>query len=1245
MTRPAHPRRLLLHAVLAATLAAPCARAIDFYVATTGNDTHPGTISEPFATLARAKSQVRSVLPSATEAINVWVRAGTYHLDQTLTFDPSDSGRAAVPVLYSAYQDEAVTLSGAIPLNPAWTTHSGDIQVAAVGTGLSFDMLFVNGELQTLARYPDYDPDTVILNGYASDAASASRASRWANPQTGFVRGLHGSRWGGNSYKITGIKSNGDPVLEWVGDNNRGSGLHAEYRMVENLFEELDAPGEWFYDEPNGNLYFHPPAGINPSTATVEAASLEELIRVVGTASGKAGHLTFRKFTFTGTRRTLFTRPYEPMNRSDWRLVRAGAIYLQDAENVTVSDSLFDRTGGNSIFISAYNRDHLITNNEFIDNGATCVNVVGSKSALHAPNEWDDYITDASEIDPVNELGPATDDYPKDITISYNHMQNNGRFEKQTSGVNIAMAESITVSHNTIHGSPRAGLNVCDGAWGGHVFEFNDVFDCVRETGDHGPWNAWGRDRFYSIGGYNHNGADGEIKRPYAFLEAWKTTIIRNNRFHYDEPTGFGIDLDDGASNYEIYNNLLLNTSVKLREGFQRRVYNNIMINRGPDLHVWYDSCRDQLDHNIIVAASAYNPINVGSAAEEASTDFNLFYNGGETVEIDSFGWTAGSDENSLTADPLFTDVNTLDYSVLPESPALALGFTNFPMDQFGKPGAPEPDPIEFVVELPEESDAEPLMGAFAASIYSVGLQSSLGSPDLNGVYFEALPPASWAAGQGFQQGDVIRSLNGTDITTKQSFWLLYHAVEPGAEITASILRNQHIEPFTFIKPTVPEELNDSAGVTYTGDWNHQHNVNSFNDDLQYNRTTGDSFELTFHGTGIEFTSQNNTDMGLVDVFIDGVYDQTVNLHNDTRLHRQTVYHKENLLPGLHTIRTVNTEDKYLILDSFTILWQPPLDGEVSVSTSQLDSPPAVSTTDLAQTHYLSSSATGGDEVGTGGQQHDQLFNGQIGNDDGDVNDSGEVRMSADNTITVTFDTSVNLHGYDITQINTCFGWNTTNGGRSNQGYAVRFEYLDGSISEIPSQHWEPNSPASYWTTVSITDALGGTLASGVKAVTFDITHNANANGVLIGREFDIEGTPTAAPLTGFNAWLELHPSLTDTSPAGDPDNDGIATLLEYVLNGRPDQPDAALLPAPATDGDHITFTFTRLTGSATDTTQRFQFGSDLENWTNLNITPPTAAEVQLAPASGDLQDVTITISRSNASNGRIFGRLAVESP
>ena len=62
-----------------------------------------------------------------------------------------------------------------------------------------------------------------------------------------------------------------------------------------------------------------------------------------------------------------------------------------------------------------------------------------------------------------------------------------------------------------------------------------------------------------------------------------------------------------------------------------------------------------------------------------------------------------GCDAHSLVGDPLFVDPANGDYQVKDGSPALKLGFENFPMDQFGVQ-KPELKKIAPTPELPEPS-------------------------------------------------------------------------------------------------------------------------------------------------------------------------------------------------------------------------------------------------------------------------------------------------------------------------------------------------------------------------------------------------------------------------------------------------------------------------------------------------------------------------------------------------------------
>ena len=230
---------------------------------------------------------------------------------------------------------------------------------------------------------------------------------------------------------------------------------------------------------------------------------------------------------------------------------------------------------------------------------------------------------------------------------------------------------------------------------------------------------------------------------------------------------------------------------------------NNIIINKQSEFHVWYDMCGDIFVKNIVGNKTAYNTKYLKSSrakAMEATLDYNLFYNGGGNVSIGDNGWASvGWDVHSVTADPMFVSPETLDYSVKPESPALKLGFVNFPMDQFGKPGSPQPGPIDFVDEKLAKSDSGRLMGATISSISDMSAQSVLGSPDMNGIYFESVPADSYAAKQGFEKHDAIREVNGIAITTMQSFREVYRTLKPGDKVSVTLLRNQHQQPFTFV--------------------------------------------------------------------------------------------------------------------------------------------------------------------------------------------------------------------------------------------------------------------------------------------------------------------------------------------------------------------------------------------------------------------------------------------------------------
>ena len=123
-------------------------------------------------------------------------------------------------------------------------------------------------------------------------------------------------------------------------------------------------------------------------------------------------------------------------------------------------------------------------------------------------------------------------------------------------------------------------------------------------------------------------------------------------------------------------------------------------------------------------------------------------------------------------------------------------------------------------------------------------------------------------------------------------------------------------------------------------------------------------------------------------------------------------------------------------------------------------------------------------------------------------------------------------------------------------------------------------------------------------------------------------------PEPGFATWLLDYPDLADKSPHGDPDNDGVGNLLEYVLAGDPRVRDNAILPAATLSGNELVFTFSRLASSSNHTSQFFQHSGNLSLWTDIPLTGTIGPGVTIGTPVNGRQSVTIRVSTANAVGG-----------
>lgn len=217
----------------------------------------------------------------------------------------------------------------------------------------------------------------------------------------------------------------------------RGSGINkGQHFYLENVLEELDAPGEWFYDTRKGLLYVFPNASVDVRAAELAVPLADSVVTVAGAPGAPAVGITLAGFVVTQTR-TTFLEAYEVPSGGDWALHRGGAVFVQDAEDIAVVNFTFSYTGGNAVFFSNHVARSAVTDSEFTHTGDSGVVFAGSTVG-------------------VDGSAPT---YPNENTVARNHFHEVGRYGKQTSCFAQQLSANSTLLDNLCYNGPRAGIN------------------------------------------------------------------------------------------------------------------------------------------------------------------------------------------------------------------------------------------------------------------------------------------------------------------------------------------------------------------------------------------------------------------------------------------------------------------------------------------------------------------------------------------------------------------------------------------------------------------------------------------------------------------------------------------------------------------------------------------------------------------------------------------------------------------
>jgi hypothetical protein len=650
-----------------AVFATPLRRtaANEFYVASNGDDTNPGTRERPFGSLEKARDVIRQLKEQAglpPGDVTIYIRAGKYFRQKSFELTGEDAGSENHPVVYRNYPNEDVRIIGGRQIEPSWfsaVTASSAVWnrldssaqgkclkvnlrqhgISDFGEPLAVELSF-NGEIMQVARWPN---EGFVRTTSAKDDITFGyddpRPQRWQEAEDAWAMGYWKWGWASEICKIARIDI---ARKEITLTEKPGYGIMpgTPYYVL-NLLEEIDSPGEWYLDRENGILYFWPPADISGSEILISLLT-EPIIRLSETSHISLQGLKVEMGCGDGI--DIIGGTDNLICRCVIRNLRTAGVCLSGVRN-GIKDSEINSVGTAGILVWGGNRYQLINCENFIRN---C------------------------------------------------HISDFGRWQRTYAPAIRLDGVGCIVANNLIHDAPHSAV-LFDG--NEHLIELNEIHNVCYEVDDAGAIYA-GRDW----------GLRGNIIR-YNFVHDIKSSLSGENSVH-------AIYLDDCASGILVFGNVLYKISgraIMCGGGRDNTIENNVIAKCGSAHYtdrrgkVWIDApyldeswhLLEKIEHYHYkeppwsekyprLAKILDNGLEQAKEPEGCVIIRNIGWQNNVWLEEGCLGACGGFSFYQISGNienenPLFVDEKNMNLALREDSPAYTLsGFERIPFEKIG---------------------------------------------------------------------------------------------------------------------------------------------------------------------------------------------------------------------------------------------------------------------------------------------------------------------------------------------------------------------------------------------------------------------------------------------------------------------------------------------------------------------------------------------------------------------------------
>lgn len=491
----------------------------EFFVSPAGDDANPGTKSQPFQTIARARAAIRSGSQTMTSDVVVNLRGGNYLVSTPLEFTAEDSGRNGFRVIYRAYKQEVPVISGGVAVTN-WMLDHGRIFKATLARDTKLRCLFVNGtraamtqreftghgawgEFTVIGDEPWAETPGKTLDGIKFEAAEVPALINASDTEL-----LQHRTWNFLVLGLREVTTEGDqrilklqqPYGAIAASMAWGCNLGPTNKFtIRNAFEFLDKPGQFYFHRATHELFYFAKDGEDMTQAEVIAPLSEGLLRITGSSTNeRVKNLVFSGLTFSydhwqleqvgashgmvGVQSLgLYTRFRTDGNhhKSNYNIcdLPQATVEIVNAQNILFERNQFlHLASGCAVSLVNDAVDCEIVGNTFKDISGNAVNIGHPQHYAIG-----DGLRFKSGVEGVCARDKISNNFIRQVSLDY----------KQGEAISGFFTEAAEISHNDIAGVPYGGIAL--GWWWGNaeipastvprnnVIAFNKVFDTQQE--------------------------------------------------------------------------------------------------------------------------------------------------------------------------------------------------------------------------------------------------------------------------------------------------------------------------------------------------------------------------------------------------------------------------------------------------------------------------------------------------------------------------------------------------------------------------------------------------------------------------------------------------------------------------------------------------------------------------------------------------------------------------------------------